>query len=500
MLNQTDASSIRKRGLWARSAPATRTLAAALVIACLALGAAAGAGAAFATKTADHTPDLTTAALAGALLGLPAAALALALLSSIRSLLAISESLRASALDNPGPSMLRVKEHGDLESTAFNALIGAAANHDTTAAEHGSPDADTAQLVPACNALWLGIILIAPNGTIRYANGAARAAIAAAAAPAPDRRTTQEEIDPIGRQAAETTLPHPVTALLAPGAFLRGAVDHADELRTLRYTVRPLREHEGGGAVVAIEDITQRRAADRASHDFVSHAAHELRAPLTNIKLYIDEAADELATDTDRVRALGIINEQADRLERIVSDMLDLSEIEAASFSIAQGEARTETIIEETKAANTPLALDKDVGLTFDLPPKLPVLKGDRRKLFVAINNILGNAIKYTPEGGSVTVRAAVGERLFTLEVEDTGMGIPPADLDRIFDKFQRASDPRVAALTGSGLGLPLAREVARRHGGDLTVQSQIDQGSIFTLTLPLPTAFIETESTRTAA
>src|SRR5436305_299934 len=120
------------------------------------------------------------------------------------------------------------------------------------------------------------------------------------------------------------------------------------------------------------------------------------------------------------------------------------------------------------------------------LPPKLPVIRGDRDKITLALHNLMGNALKYTPDGGKVTLEVEVDGKNVSISVTDTGIGISPDDAERIFERFYRAKDPRVAKITGTGLGLTLAREVVRMHGGDITVESQIDQGSTFTMPLPV--------------
>ena len=132
------------------------------------------------------------------------------------------------------------------------------------------------------------------------------------------------------------------------------------------------------------------------------------------------------------------------------------------------------------------LAEDKELGLTFELPPRLPVMLGDRDKLALTLHNLIGNAMKYTPAGGQVTVRAEEASGQFLIHVVDNGIGVRKEEQELVFDKFYRAKDPRVANLTGTGLGLTLARDIARMHGGDIVLQSEPDKGSTFTLELPL--------------
>ncbi len=120
------------------------------------------------------------------------------------------------------------------------------------------------------------------------------------------------------------------------------------------------------------------------------------------------------------------------------------------------------------------------------MPPKYPVIRADRERVSLVIHNLIGNAIKYTPAGGSVKVTLKVEAVLVRLEVTDTGIGIDEKEQEQVFDRFYRSADPRVGKIIGTGLGLTLAREIARLHGGDVTVQSQLNKGSTFILTLPL--------------
>jgi signal transduction histidine kinase len=250
-----------------------------------------------------------------------------------------------------------------------------------------------------------------------------------------------------------------------------------------------VRREDAAAALVFIEDITQQRIADDARNSFVAQATHELRTPLTNIRLYVEQAIEagheETPDPAARAKALDVINQESRRLERSVADMLSVSEIEAGSFKLRAGDVRLENLFDDLKAEYEPQAAEKKIKLTLRLPPKLPVIKGDRDKIVLALHNLLGNAVKYTPEGGRVEVRVEVENDTVKVSVADTGIGISPEETDLIFEKFYRAKDQRVATITGTGLGLALAREVVRLHGGDITVQSEVDKGSTFTMTIP---------------
>ena len=260
-----------------------------------------------------------------------------------------------------------------------------------------------------------------------------------------------------------------------------------DGAGVLKFSVRPVRREDSAAAMVIIEDVTQQRVADEARNTFVAQATHELRTPLTNIRLYVETAIEDGENDPAlRAKALNVISQEARRLESIVSEMLSVSEIEAGSFKLNRSEVRLDALFAELTADYESPAKDKKLNLKFNLPPKLPAIKGDRDKINVALHNLVGNALKYTPAEGNVSVNVTVEKSTLTVEVVDSGIGIGPEDQKRIFDKFYRAKDPRVGKIVGTGLGLTLAREVVRLHGGDITVDSQINKGSTFTLKLPI--------------
>jgi signal transduction histidine kinase len=170
-----------------------------------------------------------------------------------------------------------------------------------------------------------------------------------------------------------------------------------------------------------------------------------------------------------------------------VGDILSITEIEAGTLTVRKDDVRLEEIFPELQADYAAQATDRSVQLAFRLPPKLPVIKGDREKIRVALHNLIGNALKYTPGGGQVSVAVTANDGHLRVEVSDTGIGMSDEDRAHVFEKFYRAKDARVAKITGSGLGLAIAREVVRMHGGDITVESELNRGSTFTLVLPIP-------------
>lgn len=337
-------------------------------------------------------------------------------------------------------------------------------------------------LAYACDALSQGLILVDDTMRIKYANGAAAAFLRVkrellAGTALADHVKDKEVIDS-------------VRGIAAGSVRRRASVEvrraEGEGSGIFRFSVRPVRRDDSASALMMIEDVTQQRVADEARNSFVAQATHELRTPLTNIRLYVEQAIEVGETDAAaRTHALDVINQESRRLERIVGDMLSVSEIEAGSFKLRSNDVRLDNLFEGIRGEYEAQAHEKHLTMTLSLPPKLPVIQGDRDKIVLALHNLIGNAIKYTPEGGKIDVKVEVQDDKLQVDVQDSGIGINPDEAEMIFEKFYRAKDKRVSAITGTGLGLALAREVVRLHGGDITVRSQIDQGSTFTMTLP---------------
>lgn len=262
--------------------------------------------------------------------------------------------------------------------------------------------------------------------------------------------------------------------------------DKGEEI--LRLTVTPTRDREGVFVVVTVEDVTRQRMAEKSRHEFLAQATHELRTPLTNIRLYVEEAIESGEEDSNaRGEALNVISHESLRLERLVSELLDISELEAGARVMDKGDVRVEQLMEQLEADYGAMAESKGLTLEFELPPKMPVLQGDRDKIAGALHNLLGNAIKYTPEGGKVTVRVDDEEGVLRFAFIDTGIGIGPEEQERVCDKFFRSEDDRVSAIEGTGLGLAFSKQVAQMHGGELTLDSELNHGSTFTFSMPKP-------------
>ncbi|MCC6949955.1 MAG: PAS domain-containing protein [Phycisphaerales bacterium] len=408
-----------------------------------------------------------------------------------KSLGAVGGVLRLAASGGGGRGSLRLSPSLGPEAAALNAIIeerdrlrdeGGIARCASELAAGSSAGSD---LGGALEAMWQGVVVLGHDSRVIYANGAAGVLLGRPrgdAAGAPFSDLTDDEPLRAAAQAACSGLSRNRAELEVRRQASRG------ELTILRATVRHL-PGERAAALVVVEDVTQQRMADESRNAFVAQTTHELRTPLTNIRLYVEALVDEGDDPAVRSKCLNVINTESRRLERIVGDMLSVAEIEAGVMKLHVAEARLDGVFEELEADYRALAHDKEITLAFELPPKLPALEVDRDKLMLALHNLLGNALKYTPAGGRVTVRVADDGPALRVDVVDSGIGIKAEEQELVFERFYRAKDKRIAGITGSGIGLALARQVIRLHGGDIGVRSEIDKGSTFTLTIPKPEA-----------
>ena len=338
-------------------------------------------------------------------------------------------------------------------------------------------------LEAACDAMSQGLILVDEKMHVRFSNGAACSFL------------KHDKSSLAGIAAADLVKDpqfHDAIMAIAAGKSRRPVTVEVEQpgdagAGVLRFCIRPVRRGDADSAMIIIEDITQQRTAERARNNFINQVTHELRTPLTNIRLYTETAIDDGESNPEvRANCLNIINQESRRLERIVTEMLSVAEIEAGSSTVHRDEVYFDVLVKELHADYLAQAQDKQITLEFNVSPKLPKLEADKDKLAIAMHNLIGNALKYTPEGGKVTVSVDFRDGQLAIDVADTGIGIKPEETDRIFDRFFRSDDPRVGKIVGTGLGLTLAREVMRLHGGDVTVQSVLNRGSTFTATMPV--------------
>jgi len=229
---------------------------------------------------------------------------------------------------------------------------------------------------------------------------------------------------------------------------------------------------------------------DRLKDEFVALVSHELRTPLTSIRGYLELVLDgEAGKVTDEQRQfLGVVERNANRLLDLVGDLLFLAQIEAGKLTLEVGAVDLAAVAAESVETSRPLAEEKDITLTLATSP-LPLLAGDRARLAQLLDNLVSNAIKFTPEGGRVDVRASSARGNAVLEVRDTGMGISADEQEQVFERFFRTSRATEQAIQGTGLGLAISKAIVHAHGGQITLASNEGEGATFRVVIPIRAA-----------
>jgi len=252
-------------------------------------------------------------------------------------------------------------------------------------------------------------------------------------------------------------------------------------------TVAAVRTTQANGAVVVLHDITDLRKLERVRRDFVANVSHEFRTPLTAIQGFSETLLGGAMNDPqNRDRFLGIILEHARRLARLTDDLLMLSKMDADRLELELRRLPVEQLVAGCVETAQPRAVEKDLRLSVNLGKKLPDIAGDRRRLTEVLQNLLDNAIQYTPAGGQIMVSAERHDGDVVFTVSDTGIGIPQADQPRIFERFYRVDVARSREVGGTGLGLSIAKHLMEAHGGRLWVESEVGQGSQFHFSVPI--------------
>lgn len=262
---------------------------------------------------------------------------------------------------------------------------------------------------------------------------------------------------------------------------------HLDNMHIRAYFAKLTPEKgPASGIVMVLQDITEQQRLDDSRREFVANVSHELRTPLTNVKSYgetLMEAAEEGSMEKN---FLTVICDEADRMTRLVRDLLMLSQldyghvIKKMPFSLPQlSESVVRRLSLEAEKQNQQLSF-------INKAPDMPHVNGDKDRIEQVLVNIVSNAIKYTPKNGIITVECAARLTEAVITVTDTGIGIPEADLPRIFERFYRVDKARSRKMGGTGLGLAIAKEIVEAHGGRITIKSGKGKGTIVRILLPI--------------
>lgn len=273
--------------------------------------------------------------------------------------------------------------------------------------------------------------------------------------------------------------------------------------RYLTVSAAPLRRSGAGGLeqVFVFHDVTQLKSYETARADFVANLTHEIRTPLAAVYGYAETLTRGVEDKETEQRFLGIIERQARRLARLVDDLLSLSDLERGITPLKFEELDPRRVVEEAIELMREPAARGGLTLNVNCASDLPKLKGDRDRLHEVLLNLLDNAIKYTPRGGTVTAeaRAACAQEVpprpgVELVVADTGEGIPATDIPRLTERFYRVDRARSRELGGTGLGLAIVKHIVQLHQGKLRIESKVREGTTVTVWIPAQQAGVETE------
>ena len=350
---------------------------------------------------------------------------------------------------------------------------------------------DRAQLLAMLTSMVEGVMVLDSKGRILQVN------------PAWERMFGVTRAEARGRQSSDV-FAHPqlnalVSAVLAARAGQESEIVLANgRCLNVEASVAGGEQDNEACAVLVFHDITELRRLEHIRKDFVANVSHELRTPLTSIKGYVEALLDGGKDDPETsVRFLDIILKQSDRLNLILEDLLQLSKIESGQVQFKQEPLHIGSVVDRTIAMIKPLADKKQHHLRAQVDGDLPLINGDQERLVQVLANLLDNAIKYTPEGGEITVsarripalasRTADGPREgVELTVTDTGIGIPEKDRPRVFERFYRVDKARSRELGGTGLGLAIVKHIVEGHGGQIRVEGNVPNGSRFVVRLPV--------------
>lgn len=240
------------------------------------------------------------------------------------------------------------------------------------------------------------------------------------------------------------------------------------------------------GAVLVFNDITDLRRLEKVRIDFVANVSHELKTPITSIKGFVETLKERALNEPENARKfLDIIETHTDRLNNLINDLLHLSRIESKDIPLKITEIDPLLVINKVAESLADKLREKKHALSIKLPDNFPRLMADESLLEQAITNLLDNAIKYTEDGGKITVSGVDEKNWIKIEAADTGIGIPAKDLPRIFERFYRVDKARSREMGGTGLGLAIVKHIMAAHGGSVTVESKLGVGSKFTLLFP---------------
>lgn len=263
--------------------------------------------------------------------------------------------------------------------------------------------------------------------------------------------------------------------------------DGEEKFYSARCTPFRGRLNENIGTITVLHDITADKKMDRMKSDFISMVSHEIRSPMNSLLMQLKIILDGLAGDVTakQQEILQRASEKILNLNNMVTELLDLSRIESGLIDHEKEMVDLAALLADQQVFHTPYAREKDIAIALDCPAKLPPLLANRQNLEEVFANLITNAIKYSPAGGSIAIRATLDGKALRTEIRDTGFGIGPEDLEKIFIRFYRVKDANTREIHGTGLGLAIVKSIVESHQGNISVASELGRGTTFTVWLP---------------
>ena len=335
---------------------------------------------------------------------------------------------------------------------------------------------DRARMEAILSGMVEGVLVVDRQGRLQLVNRAAQAMLQVDGAAA-------------GRQYLEVIRHPDISAQLT--AALRGEDVDTHELALARDPARmfisraaPVAAGGEGGAVLVLHDITDLRRADQIRRDFVANVSHELRTPLTAVRGYVEALADGPNDEETRQRFLEIITRHTTRMERLVKDLLRLAQLDARQEVPDITACDLRQIFDGVVADLAPAIEARRHRITIDVAPEACEVRGDAAKLHDVVRNLVENAVNYSADAADVRLSTSRADGAVTIEVSNSGPGIPPEDLTRVFERFYRVDKSR-SRPGGTGLGLAIVRHLVELHGGRVRAENRQGGGARFTVTLP---------------
>jgi two-component system sensor histidine kinase VicK len=282
----------------------------------------------------------------------------------------------------------------------------------------------------------------------------------------------------------------------SPTTSIKLEVPKGEEKLSIRVSFSPIHRRGRGvtGTLAVLQDITDQEKLELSRREFVANVSHELRTPLTTIKSYL-EALDEGAIEDPQLasRFIGVTRNETERMIRLVTDLLQLSRLDSRQSVLAKEPTSISEVLEDVADRFSFQSKQKGIKIVVAPDSDLPKSRIDRDQIDQVLDNLMSNAIKYTPDGGKIFIGASLNGKELEVRIRDTGIGIPKKDLDRIFERFYRVDKARSRSMGGTGLGLSIAREIIKAHGGAIWLESEVNSGTTVIFTLPVEREGAET-------